>query len=103
MKEELKNIIIMGLGAMAMTNEKAQELKKELLEKGTKIYNDSKVANEELKHTIKDKIKENVTVVVENKDLTTDELVDKIKNMDEEEKKEILNLLKEVKKNEKNK
>ena len=93
----------MGLGAMAMTNEKAQELKKELLEKGTKIYNDSKVANEELKHTIKDKIKENVTVVVENKDLTTDELVDKIKNMDEEEKKEILNLLKEVKKNEKNK
>lgn len=34
MKEDLKNIILMGLGVMSLTNEKAQDLKKELLEKG---------------------------------------------------------------------
>ena len=34
MKEELKNIFLMGLGAMSMTNDKANELKKDLLQKG---------------------------------------------------------------------
>lgn len=101
MKEELKNIIIMGLGAMSLTSEKAKQLKQELLEAGTKIYNDSKIANEELKRDIKEKIKENVTVVVKNDEVSKDDIVNKINSMSDSEKKEILNLLKEVKKNEK--
>ena len=60
MKEELKNIFLMGLGAMSMTNDKAQELKKELLAKGEKMLEKGKVANEELKHNIKETLKENV-------------------------------------------
>lgn len=39
------------------------------MKKVTKIYEEGKVANEELKHNIEQKIKENVTVVVENKDV----------------------------------
>ena len=31
MKDELKNILLMGLGAISLTGEKAIELKKELL------------------------------------------------------------------------
>ena len=65
MKEELKNIFLMGLGAMSMTNDKANELKKDLLQKGEEMLEAGKVANEELKHNIKEKMKENVTVVVE--------------------------------------
>lgn len=97
MKEELKNIMLMGLGAMSLTTDKAKEIKNELLEKGIKIYEEGKVANEELKHNIEEKIKENVTVVVENKEVTTEEVKEAIQKMSKEEKNEIMKLLKETK------
>ena len=92
MKEELRNILLMGLGAMSMTNDKAQELKQELLKKGEEILEAGKVANEELKHNIKETLKENVTVVVkeDNKPLK-----DQVQNLSKEEKQELLKLLKE--------
>ena len=46
MREELKKIFLMGLGAMSMTNEKAEALKKELLQKGEEMLEAGKVANE---------------------------------------------------------
>lgn len=94
MKEELKNIFLMGLGAMSMTNDKAQELKKELLQKGEEMLEAGKVANEELKHNLKEKMKENVTVVV-NEEISKEELAKTIKSLSKEEKQELLNLLKE--------
>lgn len=101
MKEDLKNILLMGLGAMSLTNEKAKELKNDLLEKGNKLYNEGKVANEELKHNIENKIKENITVVVEQKDITKDDILKAIKDMSKEDKKEIVDLLKEKDNNKK--
>ena len=98
MKEELKNIFLMWLGAMSMTNDKAQELKKELLAKGEKMLEKGKVANEELKHNIKETLKENVTVVVEE-DITKEKLQEKVKSLSKEEKEELLKLLKEETKN----
>ena len=98
MKEELKNIFLMGLGAMSMTNDKAQELKKELLAKGEKMLEKGKVANEELKHNIKETLKENVTVVVEEY-ITKEKLQEKVKSLSKEEKEELLKLLKEETKN----
>lgn len=98
MKEDLKNIILMGLGVMSLTNEKAQDLKKELLEKGSELYEKGKVANEELKHNIQEKMKENVTVVYEKSEVTKDDIIDSIKNLSEEDKKEIMNALKEKQK-----
>ena len=101
MKEELKNIILMGLGVMSLTNEKAKELRSELLKKGSELYEKGKIANEELKHNIEQKIKENVTVVYEKKDVTKEDILDRINEMTTEEKKEIMNLLKDKsKKNE---
>ena len=94
MKETLENIMLMGLGAMVMTSEKAKGLKEELLKKGEEAYKQGQELNEELKHNISEKIKENVTVTVEKKDLTKDELIDRIKGLSEEDKKEILKLLK---------
>lgn len=98
MKETLENVMLMGLGAMVMTSEKAKDLKDELLKKGTEAYKQGQKLNEELKHNISEKIKENVTVTVEKKDLTKEDIIEKINELSEEDKKEILNLLKVKKK-----
>ena len=95
MKEELKNVILMGLGVMSLTNEKAKELKEELLNKGSELYEKGKVANEELKHNIEEKMKENITVVYETKDFSKDDILKKIKDMSEEDKKELMSALKD--------
>jgi len=89
MKDELKNILLMGLGAMSLTTDKAKELREELLIKGTKVYNDGKVFNEELKHNAIDKFKENFGGV------TKEDVITAIKDMSAEEKKEIMDLLNE--------
>ena len=94
MKEELKNIFLMGLGAMSMTNDKANELKKDLLQKGEEMLEAGKVANEELKHNLKEKMKENVTVVV-NEDTSYEKIKEEIKSLSKEEKQELIDLLKE--------
>ena len=92
MKENMKNIFLMGLGAISLTGEKACELKKELLEKGESLYKEGAIKNEELKRDIKEKIKENATI--EYTSVTKEEIIDIIKNMSDEEKEEIKNLLK---------
>lgn len=94
MKEELKNIFLMGLGAMSMTNDKANELKKDLLQKGEEMLEAGKVANEELKYNLKEKMKENVTVVV-NEDTSYEKIKEALKSLSKEEKQELIDLLKE--------
>ena len=92
MKEELKNVLLMGLGAISLTGEKDMKIKKELLEKGENLYKEGMIKNEELKRDLKEKIKENVTVEVAP--TTKEELVDIINNMSEEDKKELKEMLK---------
>ena len=87
MKEELKNILLMGLGTMSLTTDKAKELKEELLDKGEKIYNEGLIKNEELKHNIEKKIKENITINVEKKATSQEDIIKILKNMSPEEKK----------------
>ena len=94
MKEELKNIFLMGLGAMSMTNDKANELKKDLLQKGEEMLEAGKVANEELKHNLKEKMKENVTVVVKE-EASYDKIKEVVTSLSKEEKQELMDLLKE--------
>ena len=94
MKEELKNIFLMGLGAMSMTNDKANELKIDLLQKGEEMLEAGKVANEELKHNLKEKMKENVTVVVKE-EASYDKIKEVVTSLSKEEKQELMDLLKE--------
>lgn len=93
MKEDLKEIMILGLGAMSLTTEKAKELKEELMKKGTEVYNSGKIANEELKRDLKEKMKENVTIVVNEECTTKEDLIERIKTLAPEEKKEVLEVL----------
>ena len=88
MKENLKEILLMGLGAISLTGEKASELKKELLEKGEAAYKEGTIKNEELKRNIKESF--NIEVATVDKD----DLVDIINNLSDEEKEEITELLK---------
>ena len=96
MKDSLKEIILLGLGAVSLTGEKASELKKELLEKGEALYKEGAIKNEELKRDIKEKIKEEIkeNTNIQYAKVTKDDLVDIINSLSDEEKEEISNLLK---------
>lgn len=99
MREELKNILFMGLGAISLTGEKANELKNELLVKGEALYKEGMVKNEELKRDIKDRIKDSVTIEVKSN--TKEDIISAIKSMSDEDKKEIEEALKVTKKDKK--
>lgn len=62
--KDLKNILLAGIGAVAVTTEKSQALLEELVKKGELTVEQGKVLNEELKHNVQDKIKKTVTVQV---------------------------------------
>ena len=96
MKESLKEIILLGLGAVSLTGEKASELKRELLEKGEAVYKEGAIKNEELKRDIKEKIKEEIRekTNIQYNNVTKDDLIEIIRNLSDEEKEEISELLK---------
>lgn len=91
MKEDLKTIFYMGLGAISMTNDKAKEMKNELYEKGKELYDKGVIANEELKHNIHEAMKENVTVVnVETSNTTKETIIKNIEKLNDKERKELI-------------
>ena len=92
MKEDLKKIFYMGLGAMSLTNEKAKALKEELLKKGEELYEKGAVANEELKHNINEAMKERITVV-KVEDVTKDSILENLDKLSDADKEEILKAL----------
>ncbi len=93
MKEDLKKIFYMGLGAMSLTNEKAKELKEELLKKGEELYEKGAVANEELKHNINEAMKERITVVNVKEEVTKESILENLDKLSEKDKEEILKAL----------
>lgn len=60
--EGLRKLILAGIGAVAATKEKSEVILDELVKKGELTVEQGKVLNEELKHNIKDAIRENVTL-----------------------------------------
>lgn len=64
LSEGLKTIFLAGVGAVAVTAEKSKEIIDDLVKKGELTMEQGKVLNEELKHNIKDAIRENVTLHV---------------------------------------
>ncbi|MEG1461423.1 MAG: hypothetical protein RSC51_08615 [Oscillospiraceae bacterium] len=61
--EELKKILLAGVGAVAITAEKSKEMLDELVQKGELTVEQGKVLNEELKRDVSDKVKEAVAAV----------------------------------------
>lgn len=54
LSEEMKKIVLAGIGAVASTAECSQQLVEKLVKKGELTVEQGKVLNEELKHNIKD-------------------------------------------------
>lgn len=60
--ENLKKVTLAGVGAVAVTAEKSKELLDEMVKKGELTVEQGKVLNEELKHNIRQTMKEKVNV-----------------------------------------
>ena len=60
--ENVKKLLLAGIGAAAVTAEKSKELLDEMVKKGELTVEQGKVLNEELKHNIRQTMKEKVNV-----------------------------------------
>ena len=58
MMDEIKKVLLFGVGAVASTYEKAAEVVEELVKKGKITIDEGKELGEELKRTFKEKTKE---------------------------------------------
>lgn len=69
--EGLKKVFLAGVGAVATTAEAAKDMVDQFVTKGELTVEQGKVLNEELRHNIKEKVNEHVTVkfVKEYKDV----------------------------------
>ena len=62
--EGLRKVFLAGVGAVASTAENAKELIDDLVEKGELTVAQGRMLNEELKHTAKEKVKEQAILTV---------------------------------------
>lgn len=77
--ENIKKLLLAGIGAVATTAEKSKELLDDMVEKGELTVEQGKALNEELKHNIKKTVKENVNVSVKpSSPEELDELLEKM-------------------------
>ena len=69
LSEELKKILLAGIGAVATTIEKSKDVVDELVKKGELTVEQGKTLNEELKHNLTKKTEKTVSVDQISKDL----------------------------------
>ena len=62
--ESLKKLLLIGIGTAAVTAEKSKEVLDDLVKKGELTVEQGKVLNKELKHNIKETLKDNGNVSV---------------------------------------
>lgn len=74
--DNIKKVILAGIGAVAVTAEKSKELLDEMVEKGELTVEQGKVLNEELKHNIKKTVKEKMDTVKTDTNQDINELLD---------------------------
>ena len=67
--EDLKKVLLAGIGAVAVTAEKSKEVVEDLVKKGELTVEQGKVLNEELKHNVAEKLRKPVSVETVEKDL----------------------------------
>lgn len=67
--EDLKKVLLAGLGAVAVTAEKSKEVVEQLVKKGELTVEQGKVLNEELKHNVAEKLRNPITADHISKDL----------------------------------
>ena len=79
LSEGLKKILLAGIGTVAVTAEKSKDVLDEMVKRGELTVEQGKVLNKELKHNLKNTIKNNVNVYV--KPQSGEELEELLGNM----------------------
>lgn len=82
----VKNVVLAGIGAAAVTTEKAKDVADELVKKGSLTVEQGKVLNEELKHNIKETFQDKKA-----KDASVEELLSSMTPDQIDALKELLN------------
>lgn len=80
--EVLRKLILAGVGVAVVGKEKSEVIFQELVKKGELTVEQGKVLNEELKHNIREAIRENV--IINHVDMSED-VLSHIQNMDAEQ------------------
>jgi polyhydroxyalkanoate synthesis regulator phasin len=80
--EELKKLVLLGIGAAATTVEKSKEIVDELVKKGELTVEQGKVMNEELKHYIKKTVNEKINM---NKDKSVNSFINELDKLTPDE------------------
>lgn len=62
--ENIRKLLLAGIGSAAMTAEKSKEILDDLVKKGELTVEQGKALNQELRHDIREKVKSNVNVSV---------------------------------------
>ena len=96
LSDDMKKLFLLGIGAAAVTAEKARDMVDHLVEKGELTVEQGKVLNEELKRNTKEKINKHVTVNVVNEFKDVCSAVDKMSKEELEALKEKLESLKDA-------
>ena len=92
LSEDMKKIVLLGVGAAALTAEKSKELIEELVKKGELSIEQGKVLNEELKHHIQTKVSDAKDEVSRTR---MNLLQDQIKRLSPEELEQLKAVIKE--------
>ena len=92
LSEDMKKIVLLGVGAAALTAEKSKELIEELVKKGELSIEQGKVLNEELKHRIQAKVSDAKDEVSRTR---MNLLQDQIKRLSPEELEQLKAVIKE--------
>lgn len=91
--ENIRKLLLVGIGTAAVTVDKSKEILDDLVKKGELTVEQGKVLNQELRHDFREKMKSNINVSV--KPSSPDELKDLLDRMTPEQ----LDALKEQLKN----
>lgn len=92
LSEDMKKIVLLGVGAAALTAEKSKEQIEELVKKGELSIEQGKVLNEELKHHIQAKVSDAKDEVSRTR---MNLLQDQIKRLSPEELEQLKAVIKE--------
>ncbi len=85
LNSELKKVLLAGVGAIATTAEKSEQIVNSLISKGEITVEQGKVLNEELKRTVKEAGQKKTAEVPQQEVQSNPALIDQLDQMSEEE------------------
>ncbi len=86
LSEDMRKLVLLGIGAAALTAEKSKKMVDELVKKGELSVEQGKVLNEELKHHVQEKVEEAKTACAKQR---MERLQEQVKKLSKEELEEL--------------